>query len=370
MRKIIDFQSAAYLGMQHSSQELLPWLQINTGKPAVLEEPPASRELAKAIAHLQGLEAGLLYPSSFHLFWDLFQSLSQRPITIFIDDQAYPIARWGAARAKELRIKIRPFTHNVQDLKTRFRFLNRQPVLLTDGWCTQCERAAPIQKYLDLLQPYDGLLILDDTQALGILGKHRNNTRPYGLGGGGVLPWLGIQNANLVVGSSLAKGFGVPLAVLSGQPKLVREISASSETRVHCSPPSIANIRAAQHALLLNAREGDQRRQLLLNNVKLFQDLLHSQGIETNKSLFPLQRLQGFRGKKAQFLSERLKRHGIKTVLVTGPKGLAQVAFLLRADHKPQEIYFTAKIISKFVTNRHAPLFRTYRPKPGDRSFR
>ena len=49
-------------------------------------------------------------------------------------------------------------------------------------------------------------------------------------------------NDGIVVGASLAKAFGAPLAMLAGSAAVVGEFERQSATRVHCSPPSVAAV--------------------------------------------------------------------------------------------------------------------------------
>jgi 8-amino-7-oxononanoate synthase len=44
------------------------------------------------------------------------------------------------------------------------------PVVVADGLCAACGCAAPVAAYLDCVRRAGGLLVLDDTQALGLLG--------------------------------------------------------------------------------------------------------------------------------------------------------------------------------------------------------
>ena len=91
-----DFTSALYLGMYHQSISLSPWESFTTGVPAALKEPKESYQAARKIAEMQGCDDGMLAPSTLHLFLDLFRILSRKGGIIFIDEGAYPIARWGA----------------------------------------------------------------------------------------------------------------------------------------------------------------------------------------------------------------------------------------------------------------------------------
>ena len=67
-----------------------------------------------------------------------------------------------------------------------------------------------------------GLLVIDDTQALGIFGKRTKGESPYGSGGGGSLRWHALQTPRIVAVSSLAKAFGAPVAVVAGSARLTK----------------------------------------------------------------------------------------------------------------------------------------------------
>src|SRR5262249_4786845 len=140
-----------------------------------------------------------------------------------------------------------------------------QPIVVTDGYCPSCGEPAPIRAHADLLRRAGGYLVIDDTQALGILGEQPSEAQPYGSGGGGSLRWHQVSGPHIVVGSSLAKGFGAPLAALSGSRALIDRFRERSETRLHCSPPSVAAVHAAHRALRLNRLHGDGLRRKLLD---------------------------------------------------------------------------------------------------------
>src|SRR4051812_46557747 len=99
---MLDFTSALYLGMTHPSASLAPWQALTLGRPAALEEPPGAGQVAADLARLTGAEAGLLFPSTLHLFRDLFRCVvtaanpaAARGVVLLMDTQAYPIARWA-----------------------------------------------------------------------------------------------------------------------------------------------------------------------------------------------------------------------------------------------------------------------------------
>jgi 8-amino-7-oxononanoate synthase len=254
---MLDFTSALYLGIRHPSQLLRPWSQLTTGKPAALGSPPSSHAVASALAELQGCERATLLPSTLHLFFDLFEVLRREGMRLYIDAGAYPMARWGAEWAASRGALLRQFPHydpvSAQQMIEQDSASGLRPVILADGFCPDCGRTAPLPEYLRSVIRDRGYVVLDDTQALGIWGQAPSELNPYGSGGGGSLRLHNICSHNVIIGSSLAKGFGVPLAMLGGGAKLISQFLRRSETRVHASPPSIAVLHAADHALMVSS---------------------------------------------------------------------------------------------------------------------
>lgn len=341
---MINFTSALYLGLHHPSQILQPWQQLTLGVPAALAEPPGAGEVAQQLAQLQGCEQGVLLPSTLHLFWDLFGMLFQQRAALFLDEGTYAVVRWGVEQFRAKGGEVHTFRHHDPDaLLTQIRRLaygrRKYPVAITDGFCPACGHAAPVKEYLETVRRFGGLLVLDDTQALGIFGESSVLHTPYGRGGGGVLRWSGNSGPDIVAGSSLAKGLGVPVAILAGSKKLIRRFEMVSDTRVHGSPPSVAVIQAARHALIVNRSQGDWLRQRLAQRVARFRKGLMGIGLSAAGGWFPVQMLRGIGGSEAVQVHQFLSRQGIQTVL-SRPRGssVAHLSFLITARHTAGEI--------------------------------
>ena len=61
------------------------------------------------------------------------------------------------------------------------------PVVVADGICAACGRIVPTDDYFSSVSLVGGLLVMDDTQALGLLGARPDKGAPLGHGGGGSL---------------------------------------------------------------------------------------------------------------------------------------------------------------------------------------
>jgi 8-amino-7-oxononanoate synthase len=352
---VLDFTSALYLGLRHPSPSLLPWMGLTTGKPAALQPPPGSVATAENFAALVGCERATPLVSTLHLFWDLFGWLARDRVRIYMDGGTYAIARWGVERAVARGVPVRTFAHyDVAGLRALLRDDlrgNGRAIVVADGFCPNCGRSAPLGEFLRCVAPRDGYVVLDDTQALGLLGTQ----------GGGSLRRHGIRSPNVIVGSSLAKGFGAPMAMLAGDADVIRRFEEQSQTRIHCSPPSIAVLHATDHALSVNRVHGDHLRHRLVRLIQRFQAGLASIGLAADGGLFPVQTLRPA-GFAAESLHQRLRRADIHTVLMRHCRDIGlRVAFLITALHRFSDIDRAVGHIAQAISYAHSTQQRTGR---------
>lgn len=335
--RMLDFTSALYLGLQHPSGSLPAWTSLTLGKPAALEEPSGSQAVARELAALTGCDDALLATSTLHAFFDLFAMLAGLGMAFFLDQNSYPISRWAAQYAVGARGDVTLFkARDVEALKWALdRRPQARPVIVTDGISPATGLPAPLVEYANLATRRGGLVVVDDTQALGILGISANASSPYGFGGGGSLKHAGIHSDEVVVVNSLAKAFGVPVAMVGGSGRLISQLRSKSLMRTHCSPPSAAVIRAAAHAIGQNRCHGDRLRARLAHNVACLRRGLNQLAVAASRSLFPVQSL---RLASAVTVHEELLQRGVSTILQRNPTSGPQLSFLLTARHTAQEI--------------------------------
>lgn len=332
----MDFTSALYLGLRHAHGELTAWRALTLGKPAALEASAANRQLARQLAVLTGQESAVLAPSTLHLFWDIFSHLAkQERATFYADDGLYPIARWGLER-----VETKYFPHHDPPALRKLLARRRgRPIVVTDGFCPACGRMAPLDEYAAIVRRLGGRLLIDDTQALGVMGPQ----------GGGSCRIHGLRGEDIMQISSLAKGFGAPLAVLGGGYGAVSRFSEQSLTRVHCSPPSEASVAAGLRALVINDAGGDALRRKLGKSIRLFRRMAGANGIRLTGGMFPVQTVLD---EEAEAVHRRLQRRNIQTVLHRPKAGAAPcVSFLITAAHREWEIQEAAAALAKEVSD-------------------
>jgi 8-amino-7-oxononanoate synthase len=250
--------------------------------------------------------------------------LARDRIAIYIDAGAYPIVRWGIERAAANGVPTADFrshdTAALEGLLHRDQRSGFRPLVVTDGLSPIDGRTAPLPEYLRLVRARGGYLVIDDTQALGILGRHPEPKVPYGSGGAGSPAWYGIKGPELIVASSLAKGFGAPLAAIAGSAQTISKFEELSSTRVHSSPPSLAAIAAGGRALVINASQGDNLRSRLWKLVGRFGTTCGKRAFGFRQA-FSSSDTEGSQTSRWE-LHDRLTRLGVKTVLHRARNGL------------------------------------------------
>jgi len=358
---MLDFASALYLDMRHDDLSPTVGWPLTLGRPAALEEPPGAASVGAALASLQGCEKALMMTSTLHVFWDLFEMLSRTPSAMLVDGCTYPVSRWAMSRMAGCGCQVSGFGHHnfgrLKALTASAIAGGRRPVLVTDGYCGACGRSPPIREYVALADAVDGLLVVDDTQGLGVLGSGPVPSMPYGRGGGGALRWHGVSGPRIIVGASLAKAFGAPLAVISGGESLIGQYRDASRTRVHCSPPSAAAIRAAQAALRMNDQRGDALRRSLLERVKLLREAMARAGLRACSAFpFPMQHFDVPPHVDAPALCRRLFERNVWSVPTRSGRG-GRLTFLVSVRHSPREIEKAGRIVAD-VLSTHVMLGR------------
>jgi 8-amino-7-oxononanoate synthase len=354
-----DFTSVLYLGMNHPHEALRPWRHLTTGRPDGLEPSARAERLAGRFARFSGHAAAALAGSTLHIFWDLFDCLARDGIVIHVDEGAYPVARWGIDRAAARGVRVASFPKHdsgalLANLATAGGRL--RPVVVADAICPLTGRPAPLDEYVEICRAFGGRLVVDDTQGIGLFGRNPLPASPYGEDGAGTAAWFGIQYGGLLVVSSLAKAFGAPLAALAGSMKLVNQFKATSLTRIHCSPPSLAAVSAAEAALSINDTDGLGRRQRLLGLIGAFRAGLARLGLTSQGGIFPFQTLTRPAGEDAITLYARLLDEGVRTVLHAGASGgRALITFVINCRHAPHEIAFALRALSRCLAREARP---------------
>lgn len=332
---MLDFTSAAYLGLRHGADRLSAWPAIALSQPASLHEPPLLVQVGRAVARLQGAEDGVAGPSSLVLAMDaLGPALPDAPCRVLVDAGCYPVLRWAA-----MQQGLRPLEvghHAPLALMHTLRTVapGMRPILATDGLCMGCGRTAPLGAYASIVAERGGFVLVDDTQALGLLG-------PVGAG----TPAAGAPYGSLLRLASLSKAFNVPIAVLAGSRASIARFRDASASRLYCGPPSIPNALAAMRAVMLNARIGGRLRDALGRRIALFRTACAAFGVALGTGKLPVQTVVGAAGDAATLVA-RLAASGLRAFASRSfHDDTAQLRLIITVAHQPSELWLAARLL-------------------------
>ncbi|GAC1339009.1 MAG: hypothetical protein NVSMB18_06430 [Acetobacteraceae bacterium] len=341
---MLDFTSAAYLGLRHRADWLPAWPAISEAQPAALHEAPVLARVGRDVARLQGEEDGVAGSSTLVLAMDALGPALHGLWRVLVDAGCYPLLLWAAAQ-RGPRAPVRVEHHRPSALARALQGIapGIRPILVVDGFCVGCGRSAPLGAYAQLLARRGGRLLVDDTQALGVLGP-----------GGGGTPAQGAPADTVLRLASLAKAFNAPLAVLSGSRRDIAAFRRSSASRMYCSPPSMPTALAAARALALNAGVGGRLRALLRARILAFRRACAAMTVPLGPGLFPVQTVFGPH-EDAPALVAALAALGIRVFASRGfhDGERPRLRLIVTASHRPAELRQAAALLSIVLGRRN-----------------
>ena len=344
---VTDFRSSLYLGMRHPARSLGAWTGLTTGVPAVLASTPGTAALEARIRDRLGTEAAVTSTSTLHALVDLRETHPHR--VALLDEHAYPVA-WLAAGRAAGRFRH----HDPASLDRRLAVSTRRALVLADGWCTTCGRAAPLARYAAAAAMHDAMLVVDDSQALGVVGPGSGRARPLGTGGTGTVAAAGLTGDGVtVLVASTAKAYGVPMAFVAGPALVIDRLRTAGPTRTHSSQPSAADVAALHRALDIDEARGDRLRRGLADRIGVFVRAFDGAPVRARPSTFPFVVLDLPAGTDPHLVEEFLRQRRVRASVVRGHHR-PHLAFLIRVDHTGSELVTAAALVRRAVEQQDA----------------
>ncbi len=272
-----------------------------TGVRNLVGPSPVHQALEKSAAGFFGTEDAVCIATGYMANIVGISGLTGRFHRLFVDE----ISHYSVLDAARLAGKpVILFAH--RDSRDLQRKLNDHleedeiPLLVSDGIFPTFGEIAPVDRYLDLLAPYGGLLWLDDAHAVGVIGPR----------GRGTLDFYGVAGENRFFGGSLAKAIGGHGGVIPGTRAFcdrIREHSGFLKGATGISVPAAAASRAGLAVL----RENPQLLARLGKNSQFFKAGIRELGIAIPDSPHPVVAFSLGSAERNRQAQRELMRHGI-----------------------------------------------------------
>jgi len=246
--------------------------------PATGWDMPPLREVEELAAGFFGTPAAKYIVSGYLGNFFLVHALKEEHHVIFVDEVSH-YSVFDAIRSVEK--PIHPFAHlDPEDLRLKLKGHlgpGQVPLVITDGVFPVTGALAPLRDYVEVLAPYGGILCVDDSHGVGVLGAN----------GRGSLEHWGVEGERCYLAGTLSKAFGGFGGIIPGDEELMERISQNVRVPVGASPPPVPAAAASAEGIRILS-EHPELRERLWGNVAYLRGKLRGLGFAVEESPVPI----------------------------------------------------------------------------------
>jgi 8-amino-7-oxononanoate synthase len=355
-RHLINFSSNDYLGLandprlREAAVIAIKEFGVGAGASRLISGTLSPHlRLERALAKWKGTEAALCFSSGYAA------ALGAIPALIGKDDVAVLDKLCHASLIDAVKLSgavLRVFPHNnVDKLESHLEWACRahpgKPVLiLTESVFSMDGDRAPLRELVDLKKRFGALLMLDEAHAVGVIGPN----------GRGLAAAENVSEEIDVHMGTLSKALGASGGYICGSRTLIEWLINRARSFIYSTAPPPAIAAAAITAVnFLSSPEGEERRLLLWDRIRLMRELLPRTGVNeelaaSNSAIFPW--IVGDE-KAALNLSAALQSEGLLVPAIRYPtvaKGAARLRITVTASHQEAQIRGLCEFIGRART--------------------
>ncbi|MGR3178216.1 MAG: glycine C-acetyltransferase [Candidatus Anammoxibacter sp.] len=278
----------------------------------------------------------ILYSSCFDANCGLFETLLSDEDAVISDElnHASIIDGIRLCKAKRLRFKNRDMADLEVKLKEavncRFRLIATDGVFSMDG------TIAKLDEICNLADKYNAMVMIDDSHAVGVLGKHGKGTHEY----------CNVLNRIDIITGTLGKALGgASGGYTSGRKEIVELLRQRSRPYLFSNTLAPSTVCASIKAIDL-VTSSSALRDKLNENTRYLRESLIKNGFTINEGCHPIVPIVLGDALLTQNVAMKLFEKGIYVVgffYPVVPKGKARIRLQISAAHSLEDIDFTVK---------------------------
>lgn len=232
----------------------------------------------RKVADYFGTEDSVYFVSGYLDNLIMAQALADEYDVIFMDETAHYSVRDGVATTRK---PVFTFRHrDPGDLAAEIRKnlkAGQRPLVMTDGVFPTFGVLAPVPDYLKIAESYDGLVALDDSHGVGVLGPN----------GRGTIDHYGLKSDRLHFAGTLSKAFGGHGGFIPASSKFTSHIRRNVGVYSGASPTPIPAAAASAKGIDL-VKSHPEWREKLRRNTAMAKNGLRKLGLNVNDSPMPI----------------------------------------------------------------------------------
>ena len=299
------------------------------------------KELEKKISEFLGTEDTILYTSCFDANGGLFETILGEEDAVVSDELNHASIIDGIRLCKAQRYRYK--NNNMEDLEEKLKEAkaskSKQILIATDGVFSMDGYIANLKGICDLADKFGAMVMVDDSHAVGFMGKHGKGTHEHN---------NVIGRVDIITGT-LGKALGGASGGYTSARKEIVDLLRQRSRPYLFSNTVAPNIVAASIKVLDILSATTLLRDKLEENTKYFRKKIKAAGFEIRDGIHPIVPIMLGDAVLSQKMAAKLLE---KDVYVIGffypvvPKGTARIRVQISAAHSIEDLDFA---VEKFV---------------------
>lgn len=296
------------------------------------------KELERKISEFLGTEDTILYTSCFDANGGLFETLLGEEDAVISDELNHASIIDGVRLCKAQRFRYK--NSDMADLEAKLEDAKsaRFKVIATDGVFSMDGYIAKLPEICDLAEKHDSLVMVDDSHAVGFMGKTGRGTHEH----------HNVMDRIDVITGTLGKALGgASGGYTSGKKEIIELLRQRSRPYLFSNsvaPPIVAASIAAIDLLI----QSTELRDKLMENTRYFREKITEIGLEVLPGEHPIVPVMFGEAQPAVKMAEALLAKGVYVIpfsFPVVPKGKARIRTQVSAAHSKEDLDFA---IEKF----------------------
>ena len=298
------------------------------------------KQLEKKISEFLGTEDTILYSCCFDANTGLFETLLTAEDAIISDQLNHASIIDGIRLCKAQRLRFE--NSNMQALQDKLQQAQsaRFRMVATDGVFSMDGTTAKLDQICELAEKYDALVMVDDSHAVGVMGKR----------GRGVHEHCGVMGHVDIITGTLGKALGgASGGYTSGRKEIIELLRQRSRPYLFSNTLAPAIVAASLKVLdmLLDSTEF---RDKLMDNTRYFRQQIGKLGLDVIAGEHPIVPIMLGDAVLAQKMAEKLLEKGVYVIgfsYPVVPKGAARIRTQMSAAHSKDDLDFVIEKIDE-----------------------
>jgi len=294
------------------------------------------KQLEAKLSEFLGTEDTILYSSCFDANGGLFETLLEQEDAVISDELNHASIIDGVRLSKAARFRFK--NGEMADLEKKLKEADgaRHRLIATDGVFSMDGYIANLPEICDLAEKYKAMVMVDDSHAVGFMGKHGRGTHEH----------HGVMGRVDIITGTLGKALGgASGGYTSGRKEIIDLLRQRSRPYLFSNsvaPPIVA----ASLKVLDLLTETSELRERLFSNTRLFRERMAAYGFNIAPGEHPIVPVMLGDAVLATKMADSLLEKGVYVIgfsYPVVPQGKARIRVQVSAAHTQDELEFAAK---------------------------